>query len=274
MKLGIINGWEEGNFKYVKEKGLQAVEFCVNHNYDAEEFLKKAEEIRDNSKKYGVAVGSMGRWGMDRIDENGNIIEKSLEADKDLIIAACIIGCPVYNVGVNYIESKTYEENCQIAINYLSILLDFARDKGIKIATYNCDWANFVYNEKAWSVIHKALPELGIKYDASHCLNRRGDYLKELRDWGDRVYHVHIKGVLYIDGDGYDDAPAGLDEINWGGLMDVLYTKDYDGMLSIEPHSGYWKGKKGQWGIDFTIKYISQFIMPENYEYDESPYMP
>lgn len=274
MKLGIINGWEEGNFKYVKDKGLQAVEFCVNHNYDAEEFLRKAEEIRDNSKKYGVAVGSMGRWGMDRIDDNGEIIPDALEADKDLIIAACIIGCPVYNVGINYVDSKSYEENCSIGIEYLSKLLDFAKDKDVKIATYNCDWANFIYDEKAWSVVHAALPELGIKYDASHCKSRRGDYLKELRDWGHRVYHVHIKGVLYIDGEGYDDAPAGLDEINWGGLMDVLYTKDYDGMLSIEPHSGYWKGKKGQWGVDFTIRYISQFIMPEDYEYDESPYMP
>ncbi|MBR0112841.1 MAG: sugar phosphate isomerase/epimerase, partial [Clostridia bacterium] len=188
--------------------------------------------------------------------------------------AAAIIGCPVYNVGVNYTESKGFYENCRIAIDYLSALLDYAKDKGVKIATYNCDWANFIYNDRAWSVIHTALPALGIKYDASHCLSRRGDYLKELRDWGDRVYHVHIKGVLYIDGDGYDDAPAGLDQINWGAVMDILYTKDYDGMLSIEPHSGYWKGKKGQWGIDFTINYIRPFVMPEDYEFDGNPYMP
>ena len=45
MKLGIINGWEEGNIKYVREKGLEAVEFCVNHNYNSAEFLTKAPEI-------------------------------------------------------------------------------------------------------------------------------------------------------------------------------------------------------------------------------------
>ena len=56
--------------------------------------------------------------------------------------------------------------------------------------------------------------------------------------------------------------------------MDILYTKDYDGMLSIEPHSHYWTGKKGQWGIDFTINYFKPFIMPENYEFDDNPYMP
>lgn len=274
MKLGIIEGWKEENFRYVKQKGLDAVEFCVNHNYDADEFLAEAPKIKEYSEKYSIPVGSMGRWGMKRIDDDGKIIEKSLHDDMAVISAASIIGCPVFNAGVNYTESKSFYENCLIAIDYLGKLIDFAKDKGVKIATYNCDWENFVVEPKVWSVVHSALPELGIKYDASHCLSRRGDYLKELRDWGDRVYHVHIKGVLYIDGKGYDDAPAGLDQINWGGLMDVLYTKNYDGMLSIEPHSGYWKGRKGQWGIDFTIKYIRPFVMPEDYPDIEDPYMP
>ena len=71
MKLGIINGWEEGNIKYVSEKGLEAVEFCVNHNYNSAEFLAKAPDIKGYCEKYNVIVGSMGRWGMKRIDDNG-----------------------------------------------------------------------------------------------------------------------------------------------------------------------------------------------------------
>lgn len=274
MKLGMIEGWNEENFKYVSSVGLEAVEFCVNHQIDADAFLAGAENIKKLSEKYSVAVGSMGRWGMQRIDENGGIIEKALSDDKAVITAAGILGCPVYNVGVNYTESKSFLENCEIAIDYLSRLIDFARDKNVKIATYNCDWANFIYDEKAWRVIHGQLPELGIKYDASHCLGRRGDYMKELRDWGDRVYHVHLKGAVYIDGKHYDDAPAGLDQINWGALLDVLYTKNYDGMLSIEPHSGYWQGRKGRWGVEFSIRYIRPFIMPEDYPDSEDPYLP
>ena len=274
MKLGIIGGWSEKDFAYVRSKGLDAVEFCVNHDVDADEFLAKAHEIKSYSDKYGIPVGSMGRWGMERVTDDGEIIPAALEADKKVIEAAGIIGCPVYNAGVNYAGNLSYYENCKVAIEYLKALLDFGRDRGVKIATYNCDWANFVYNDKAWSIIHTALPELGIKYDASHCLSRRGDYLKELRDWGDRVYHVHVKGTVYIDGDSYDDAPAGLDQINWGALIDVLYTKDYNGMLSIEPHSHFWRGLKGEWGIDFTIKYIRPFVMPDDYETAVVDYRP
>lgn len=274
MKLGIINGWSEGCIKYVHDKGLEAVEFCVNHNYDAAEFLAQANEIKGYSEKYGVAVGSMGRWGMTRIDDNGEIIPESLQADKNVIEAASIIGCPVYNCGVNYVEGKSFYENCNIAIDYLGKLIDFARDKGVKIAVYNCRWENFIVEPKAWEVVLSALPELGIKYDISHCIYHDGNYLAEMRDWGHRFYHFHLKGCVYFDNDVYDDAPAGMDCINWGAAMDILYTKDYNGMLSIEPHSRYWQGSKGQWGIDFTINYFRPFIMPEDYEYEDNPYMP
>ncbi len=274
MKLGIINGWSEGCIKYVHDKGLEAVEFCVNHNYDSDEFLAQAEAIKGYSEKYNVAVGSMGRWGSIRIDENGKVIPKALQDDKNIITAASIIGCPVFNCGVNYVEGLSFHENCKIAIDYFRTLIDFAKDKNVKIATYNCDWNNFVIEPKAWGAILFAVPELGIKYDPSHCLNRGGNYLAEMRDWGDRFYHFHLKGRVEIDGEGYDDAPAGLDMIKWPAVMDILYTKDYNGMLSIEPHSHYWRGKKGQWGIDFTINYFKPFVMPENYEFDDNPYMP
>ncbi len=46
MILGIINGWEEAHFKSVKDKGLEAVEFCINHNYDSAEVLARADEIK------------------------------------------------------------------------------------------------------------------------------------------------------------------------------------------------------------------------------------
>lgn len=274
MKLGIINGWSEGCIEYVHNKGLEAVEFCVNYNYDSAEFLSNAYNIKSYSEKYNVSVGAIGRWGMERIDENGEIIPEAFQNDINLIEAAAIIGCPVYNCGVNYIESKSFYENCNIAIAYLSKLIEFAKNKGVKIAVYNCRWDNFIVEPKAWEVVLSALPDLGIKYDISHCIYHDGNYLAEMRDWGHRFYHFHLKGCVYFDNDVYDDAPAGLDSINWGAAMDILYTKDYNGMLSIEPHSKYWQGKKGQWGIDYTINYFKPFIMPENYEFDDNPYMP
>ena len=45
MKLGIINGWSEGCFEYVHNKGLEAVEFCVNESYNSADFLSNINPV-------------------------------------------------------------------------------------------------------------------------------------------------------------------------------------------------------------------------------------
>lgn len=274
MKLGIINGWDENSFNHVASLGLHAVEFCCNHNYDSMEIAGHVDEIKERMAKYDITVGAIGRWGQKRIDDNGEVIESALQHDKNLIDACSALGCPVFNCGVNYTQGKSFDENCQIAIAYFDTLIKYAEGKNVKIAAFNCDWENFVVEPKVWEVVLGALPELGLKYDTSHCRCRRGSYLAEMRDWGHRIYHFHIKGTLYIDGEGYDDPPAGLDDVNWGGVMTMLYTKGYDGMLSIEPHSGKWKGDVSEWGVQFTINFIKPYIMPENFKSESKPYMP
>ncbi len=274
MKLGIINGWDEASFRYVADRGLDAIEFCCNFNYDSREVSDHVEEIRSYAEKYHVMVGAIGRWGMTRIDEAGEVIPEALQHDKNLIDAASALGCPVFNTGCNWTDGKSFEENCEIAIRYFQTLLDYAEGKNVKIAVFNCEWENFVVDEQSWKVIMPALPRLGIKYDTSHCLGRRGDYLHEMKEWANRFYHFHIKGSLYIDGHHFDDPPAGLDQVNWGAVMNLLYVNEYNGVLSIEPHSGKWSDVRGQWGVEFTIRFIRPYLMPEGYTYEGTPYMP
>jgi sugar phosphate isomerase/epimerase len=104
------------------------------------------------------------------------------------------------------------------------------------------------------------LPELGIKYDPSHARYAGRDYLKESRDWGGRFHHVHIKGSIIIDGQRFDDPPAGLDQTDWGTFMAILYGQGYQGGLSIEPHSHVWHGELGDKGVQFTIDYMRRMM--------------
>ena len=67
MKLGIIGGESEKDFQYVQSLGLGYIEFCINVGQNAFEHAARAEEIAGYSKKYGVAVSSIGRWGTERL---------------------------------------------------------------------------------------------------------------------------------------------------------------------------------------------------------------
>lgn len=258
MKLGIISWIREEDFIKVKDKGLSFVELDVNDR--AEEFLAHVDEVKEYSERYELPVQAVGRWGSGRICKDG-ICGEELALECRLIEAAASLGCTIYITGCNYVEELSYYENCQLAISYFEKLIAFGKQKGVRIATYNCRWNNFVCDAMAYTVIHGYLKDLYIKYDTSHCIYAGGDYLQEARDWGKRFIHVHIKGALLIDGKRFDDPPAGMDMTNWGAFFSVLYEKGYEEGLSIEPHSATWHGELGDKGVDYTIAYIRKLML-------------
>ena len=270
MKLGIICSYQnETTFDIVKTLGVDGVEFTVNQSLDSKAFLENAEGLKKALDARSLETLSVGRWGMKRLDDDGHIISEALEHDKNVILGAAKLGCGVFNCGCNAAKQLTRKQNFEMAYEYFAKLLDFAADKGVKIAVYNCEWENFIVKPEEWDVLLPALPGLGIKYDPSHCVERLkhyDGYLSEMMRYGDKFHHFHVKGSLFIDGVHYDDPPAGMDGINWGAIFDILYTKDYAGAVCYEPHSQYWVGRKGRWAIDFSLAYIKPFIMPDDYK--------
>lgn len=267
MKLGIISyGFERENLEYIKNLGLDFVEFCVNADDNGKEnfkiFESKTDSILNYCEESGLFVGSVGRWGADKILPDGSHNEEEYLADTTLIRSAAKIKCPIYVCNCNYVEGISLFQNYSAAISYFERLIAYGIEYGVKIATNNCHWNNYVTSDPAWSVIHGHLPELGIKFDPSHSIYAKGDnYLSQAKKWGHRFYHVHIKGSLLIDGERFDDPPAGLDMTDWRAFIGTLYGAGYDGTLSIEPHSPIWQGELGQRGIKHTINYIRSLMV-------------
>lgn len=261
MKLGIICPYDDAGFEYAKSLGLDFIEICYNIGNDCKKFAEELPELIARTEKYGIKIGSLGRWGTDKFDSDGKLIEEELNDNLILIDCASKLHCPVFNTGVNYVEKLSLYENVTNAIMFLEKLVAYGKERGVKIATYNCDWNNFVRTPEMWKLIHGHIKDLGIKYDTSHCINSgSGDYIGETLAWGDRFYHVHIKGTININGDHVDDPPAGLDMTDWRTFLGILYNKRYDGNLSIEPHSSTWQGDLGDWGVKLTVDYIDKLI--------------
>ena len=259
MKLGIIGWFDEVSFQLAANQNLEFMELCVNDA--AEAFLTMLEQTKLYSEQYDLPIASLGRWGADKIDASGCIIESELALEYQLIEAAAYLECPIYVTGCNFIETLSYFENVKAAITYFEKLIEYGKLYNVKIATYNCRWNNFVHSDMAWELIHGYLKDLGIKYDTSHCIYAGGDYLSETKKWGHRFVHVHIKGALVVDNTRYDDPPAGLDQTDWRSFMALLYSVGYDAGLSIEPHSAIWRGELGDRGTAYTIRYMRELII-------------
>lgn len=257
MKLGMISpSHDAAGIQRIKALGLDYAEFDVNA--DDISYLNRAE-IRKALSETGVKLGAVGRWGRDRITADGSICAKEQKDEFDLIDMCAELSCPVYITGCNYVDRLSYYQNVSAAIAYFQSLIDYAAGR-VKLCVYNCSWNNSVNKPHEWDIINDHLKALGIKFDPSHTVNGGRDYLSEAALYGANFDHVHLKGTLNIDGRHIDDPPAGMDMINWGALLSILRKYNYQGMLSIEPHSATWQGELGEQGLKYTIDYFKKLL--------------
>ncbi len=263
MKLGIIcsNPTKE-NTEYVRGLGLSCVEICNNNN---EETLRCHENMADyiaNVREAGLFFSSVGRWNSN-MNAGGHVNEEEFAIVSKTLEDAIAAGAPTFVCGCNYDDSTSLYRNYSAAVEIFGRLAEKAKGTGTSVAIYNCDWNNFVHDMDAWKIVLGELPDVKIKYDASHSYHAGRDYMREISDWGDRFSHVHVKGAVKTGGRYVDDPPAGMDDLQWGSIFAALYARGYDGCLSIEPHSAAWMPnmERGKAGIRYTIDYIRKFIM-------------
>ena len=260
MRLGRIqNHYTAEGFDEVAAQGLEFIEICCNDDGEAQKLIDAQDDVKAQIARTGIDVSCVGRWNH-HIQQNGAIDAENEKLYHALLDTAIALGAKTFVCGCNYDESVSRYRNYTNAIALFRGLIDHAAGR-IKIAIENCNWNNFVVSPADWDIVLGELPELMIKYDASHAYNRHEDYLGQLSDYGDRVAHVHIKGTTHAGKRAVDDPPAGMDDLNWPSLFAILYARQYDGDLSIEPHSGAWNGGRADAGIRFTRDYIRKFMV-------------
>ncbi|HEY0826909.1 MAG TPA: hypothetical protein VGE40_02345, partial [Bacilli bacterium] len=116
MKLGMIAEPKEESFVKAAERGLAFLEFCINVGSKADEFLSSVPELVKYSNQTNVGIGSVGRWGADRILPDGSLNDEEVNLSYKLIDAASELSCANFVCGCNYVESLSYYRNCQVAI--------------------------------------------------------------------------------------------------------------------------------------------------------------
>ena len=268
MKIGMIceslqDHYGPVAFDTVGKLGLDFIEVCCNFDPDTENFLNNVKETKKLVDDTGIKIGSVGRWNL-KANMGGIIVPEELDKNIRLMNAAAEVGCPVFVCGCNYDQDISRYKNYGAAIEYFTKITEEAKKLGIKAAVYNCSWGNFVCESHAWDIVLESVPDLWIKYDCSHAFARKQGYLtylQELDRWLPRIAHMHIKGAAYLDGEGIDDPPAGMDQIDWNTVFVLLYKHGYDAGLSIEPHSAVWKGELGNAGVKFTIDFLRRYVL-------------
>ena len=226
----------------------------------------KADEARKIMADHSLEISSLGYYP--------NPLHPDLEHRKTVIdhlkkvidASALVMDEPIVGTFVGRDKDRTLEENLDEFSKVWPDIVKYAGDKGVKIAIENCpmifsndEWPggnNLASTPKIWRQMFEIIPDdnFGLNLDPSHLVWLMIDYVRVVREFKDRIFHVHAKD-LEIDHEGlYENGTIslgmgwqiprlpGLGEVDWGRFLSALYRFGYDYVVSIEHEDRKFEG--------------------------------
>lgn len=159
-------------------------------------------------------------------------------------------------------------------------ILDVFREYGIKFAL-EVHPTEIAFDIASAARALKAIgnrPEFGFNFDPSHLAYQNVDYVKFIRMFGDRIFHVHMKDVFVANtptevgtfgghvefGDprrAWEFRSLGRGSVNFEEIIRALNDIGYAGPLSVEWEDGKMKREHG---AAEAVRYVRAVDFPEN----------
>lgn len=217
----------------------------------------QAEDVLALKLKHGVAISALGYYP-NVLDPDEAVAKPSVAHLKKVIAAASTLGLKNVNTFIGRDWTKSVDDNWPRLLKIWRPLVRFAEDRGVNIGIENCpmffgrdEWPggkNIAVSPAIWRRLFNDISSahLGLNYDPSHFALQFMDPVSPLREFRDKLFHLHAKDVeIYPDGlneFGIFAYPAlwhrpripGYGKIDWARFMAELASAGYDGPVCIE----------------------------------------
>jgi sugar phosphate isomerase/epimerase len=216
-----------------------------------------AGRVRDVLERHGLEISSLAYYPNNLHPDS--VQRQAANAHlRKVIDAAAALGVGTVGTFVGRDRTKNVPETLREFRRIWPRLVAHAEKKGVRIAIENCpmifswdEWpggTNLAATPAAWDEMFAVIPSgsFGLNLDPSHLVWLMIDYERVVRDYAERILHVHAKD-LQIDRDGlYRNGTIslgmgwqiprlpGLGEVDWGRFIGALYRAGYDGVVSVE----------------------------------------
>jgi len=260
---------------FIGNSGLDAVRedarFCAEHGFEGLEFdfwanveqLERStvEVVREILSEHGVRCVMLGIWGWNHLASDTGEREKAHAMLRKGIEFGQILQADVLTTGGGMC-GESVDANAAEFAKVFPPFLEAIQAGGMVPSFYPLHGNSFFTSVEAYEKVWETLPEVGIKFDPANWRHHGVDYLGVLRQYGNKIAHLHIKEHLYHGGELVSQPAAGMGDIEWGKVFAFLYEHDYSGPLSIEPHGPVWsKGEMRQRMLLLTQRHIRQFLV-------------
>jgi sugar phosphate isomerase/epimerase len=244
---------------------------------------ERVRQVRDLVGKYGVALSGLGYYP-NPLDPDAGHRRIVAEHLKKVIDAAARLGLSVVNTFIGRDPNLSVEASWPRVREVWPELVRHAEAAKIKIGIENCpmlfskdEWPggkNLAVSPAIWKELFELLPSpnLGLNFDPSHLVWQHIDYVRCVRDFGNKIVHFHAKDTridsdrLYergILGLGWHTAKIpGLGDVDWGALFSALTDTGYDGPVCIEVEDRAYEGslEARKRALRQSKRYLEQFM--------------
>ena len=248
-------------------------------NFTAEQ----ADHVRDLVRIHGVAVSGLGYYPnpLDPDPVHRRLVINHL---KKVISAAPLIDVRQVNTFIGRDPAKSVEANWPAFLEVWPDIVHHAEAEGVNLGIENCpmlftltEWPggkNLAIAPAAWEAMFQAIPSphLGLNFDPSHLLWQHIDYVRCIRDFGHRIFHVHAKDAR-IDRDRLDAVGIlglswhtpklpGLGDVEWGQFFSALTDAGYHGAVCIEVEDRAYEGSldNRKRSLRQSKRFLEQFV--------------
>ena len=248
----------------------------------------EVDEIKALVAETGVAISGLGYYP-NPLAPDADEAAVYVEHIKKVIQAAERLGIGVVNTFVGRDWTKSVEDNWCRFLKTWRPLIAFAEEHGVRIGIENCpmlftadEWPggkNLATTPAIWRRMFEAIPSncFGLNFDPSHFVWQHMDYCQALREFSERIFHVHAKdaridrhkldevGILAHPLQYHTPKLPGLGDVNWGRFFSTLTDTGYNGPVCIEVEDRAYEetlaSRKA--AIRQSGRYLKQYLVDE-----------
>lgn len=205
----------------------------------------------------GIALSGLGYYP-NCLAANREDADRAVEHLQRLIRLAPKLGLNRVNTFIGRDHTQSVDDNWPRLLKTWKPIVELAEDHGVRIGIENCpmyftrdEWPggkNIATSPAIWRRLFSDLPSpnLGLNFDPSHFVWQQMDYLRPLREFADRLFHLHLKdarllrdrlndvGIFAHPKEYHIPRIPGRGEIDWAVFFRTLSEIGYAGPACVE----------------------------------------
>ncbi len=245
----------------------------------------EAKKVLATSMKYGVEISALGYYP-NPLSPDKDEAETAVVHLKKLIEASDLLGINKVNSFIGRDWTKSVDDNWPRFLEIWKPLIEYAESHNVQIGIENCpmsftkdEWPggkNLKTTPAIWKRMYEDIPSdyFGLNFDPSHFIWQQMDYLKAMREFGHKLFHMHAKdvrldqhkldevGILAHPNEYHTPKLPGMGDVDWGKFFSVLTDTGYDGPVCVEVEDRAYEGslERRKTALRQSAAYLRQFI--------------